>query len=32
MSYWTNPGYFPAGTVVCNTWKNVAGKPCETIG
>ena len=31
MSYWTSPGYFAAGTQVCNTWTNVPGKPCETI-
>jgi hypothetical protein len=31
-SYWNSPGYFPAGTEVCNTWTGVPGKPCETIG
>lgn len=31
MSYWSGPGYFPAGTQVCNTWTNVPGRPCETI-
>jgi hypothetical protein len=31
MSYWTRPGYFAAGTQVCNTWANVQGRPCETI-
>jgi hypothetical protein len=30
-SYWSRPGYFPAGTQVCNTWTNVSGRPCETI-
>lgn len=31
FSYWSNPGYFAAGTVLCNTWTGVPGKPCETI-
>ncbi len=31
FSYWTDPGYFAAGTQVCNTWTGVPGKPCETI-
>jgi hypothetical protein len=31
FSYWTDPGYFAAGTVLCNTWTGIAGKPCETI-
>lgn len=22
---------FPAGTVLCNTWANISGEPCETI-
>ena len=30
-SYWSNPGYFAAGTEVCNTWAGVPGRPCETI-
>ena len=30
-SYWSNPGYFAAGTVLCNTWTGIPGKPCETI-
>lgn len=28
---WNNPGYFAPGTILCNTWANVAGRPCETI-
>lgn len=31
MSYWSNPGDFPVGTQLCNTWIGIAGKPCETI-
>lgn len=31
FSYWSNPGYFAAGTQVCNTWTGIPGKPCETI-
>ncbi len=30
-SYWPSPGYFPAGTEVCNTWTGIPGRPCETI-
>jgi hypothetical protein len=31
FSYWSNPGYFATGTVLCNTWTGIPGKPCETI-
>jgi len=30
-SDWNNPGYFTNNTQVCNTWLQIAGKPCETI-
>lgn len=30
-SYWPDPGYFSAGTQLCNTWTGVPGKPCETV-
>jgi hypothetical protein len=30
-SDWNNPGYFPNNTQVCNTWLQIAGKPCETV-
>jgi hypothetical protein len=30
-SDWKNTS-FPAGTVLCNTWANIAGQPCVTIG
>jgi len=30
-SYWSDPGYFAAGTVVCSTWTGLSGRPCETI-
>lgn len=30
-SYWPDPGYFAAGTQLCNTWTGVPGRPCETI-
>ncbi len=30
-SAWNDPGYFPAGTQLCNTWSNISGRPCETI-
>lgn len=29
-SDWTNTS-FPNGTVLCNTWAGIQGKPCETI-
>ena len=29
-SDWKNTS-FPAGTVLCNTWANIAGQPCVTI-
>lgn len=29
-SAWSNPGHFPAGTEVCNTWTGIPGGPCET--
>jgi hypothetical protein len=28
---WSSPGNFANGTVLCNTWTGVAGKPCETV-
>ncbi len=31
FSYWSDPGYFAAGTVLCNTWTGISGRPCETI-
>jgi hypothetical protein len=31
LSDWSNPGNFANGTVLCNTWSGVSGKPCETI-
>jgi len=31
VSDWSSPGNFPNGSVVCNTWTGVSGKPCETI-
>lgn len=30
-SYWTYPGFFAAGTELCNTWTGVTGKACETV-
>lgn len=30
-SYWTTPGYFPAGTELCNTWTGLSGKACVMI-
>ncbi len=30
-SYWPQPGYFPAGTQLCNTWSNISGRPCESV-
>jgi hypothetical protein len=31
VSDWSNPGNFANGTVLCNTWSGVSGKPCETV-
>ncbi len=31
FSYWSDPGYFVAGTELCNTWTGISGRPCETI-
>ncbi len=31
VSDWSSPGNFPNGTVLCNTWSGVSGKPCETV-
>ena len=28
---WSDPGNFANGTVLCNTWSGIAGKPCETV-
>jgi hypothetical protein len=28
---WSSPGNFANGTVLCNTWTGVSGKPCETV-
>lgn len=28
---WSNPGNFPVGASLCNTWSGLPGKPCETI-
>jgi hypothetical protein len=30
-SDWTNTS-FANGTVLCNTWTGISGKPCETVG
>jgi hypothetical protein len=30
-SNWSNPGNFPNGSVLCNTWSGISGKPCETV-
>ncbi len=30
-SDWPNPGFFANNTQVCNTWVQIAGRPCETI-
>ena len=30
-SWWNQPGMFADGTQACNTWVNIAGKPCKTI-
>jgi hypothetical protein len=31
VSDFSNPGNFANGTVLCNTWSGVSGKPCETV-
>lgn len=31
LGYWSDPGYFAPGTVLCNTWRGIPGKPCETV-
>ena len=31
VSDWESPGNFPNGTVLCNTWSGISGKPCETV-
>jgi hypothetical protein len=31
LSDWPNPGNFANGTVLCNTWSGISGKPCETV-
>ncbi len=31
VSDWSNPGNFANGTVLCNTWSGVSGRPCETV-
>jgi hypothetical protein len=31
VSDWSDPGNFPNGSVLCNTWSGVSGKPCETV-
>lgn len=28
---WSNPGSFPAGTVLCTTWSGISGRPCDRI-
>jgi hypothetical protein len=30
-SDWSNPGNFPNGTVICNTWSGISGEPCVTV-
>jgi hypothetical protein len=30
-SVWSNPGNFPNGTVLCNTWSGISGEPCATV-
>jgi hypothetical protein len=30
-SDWNNPGFFTNNTQVCNTWPQIAGRPCEII-
>jgi hypothetical protein len=31
VSDWSSPGNFPNGSVLCNTWSGISGKPCETV-
>jgi hypothetical protein len=31
ISDWPSPGNFANGTVLCNTWSGISGKPCETV-
>jgi hypothetical protein len=31
ISDWSSPGNFPNGSVLCNTWSGISGKPCETV-
>jgi hypothetical protein len=31
VSDWQSPGNFANGTVLCNTWSGISGKPCETV-
>jgi hypothetical protein len=31
VSDWESPGNFANGTVLCNTWSGISGKPCETV-
>jgi hypothetical protein len=31
ISDWASPGNFANGTVLCNTWSGISGKPCETV-
>ena len=28
---WDNPGSYPHGTQLCNTWTNATGQPCITV-
>jgi hypothetical protein len=30
-AFWKANRYFPSPSLACNTWFNIAGKPCETI-
>jgi hypothetical protein len=30
-SIWSDPGNFPNGTQLCNTWSGISGKPCITV-
>lgn len=31
VSTWNNPGTFADGTILCNTWSGITGKPCKTV-
>ena len=31
VSDWSSPGNFANGTVLCNTWSGIAGRPCATV-